>query len=78
MKIIKVETAPYNSNIFLVTLRPNLIEKWLGRKEVVWKFKDSGRHFTFGGGNCYVRSDGEETENNSNIGNAIDLFRRKF
>jgi len=42
------------------------------------KFKDSGNHYTFGGGNIYHDEDGEKTGNGSYVGESIDKWRRKF
>nr|QBM02711.1 hypothetical protein [uncultured archaeon] len=75
MKITKIEREKW---VYLVTFEPNFLEKFFGIKTKTKKFKDSGNHYTFGGGNIYHDEDGEKTGNGSYVGESIDKWRRKF
>ena len=76
MKIINIEKD--DKQIYHVTLKPNLISRLFGAKEKVIKLKDSGRVYTFGGQTVYINEKGEKIGNWSNIGEAIDNWRRRF
>lgn len=75
MKVSKIEDI---DGIYHVTITPTWIERIFGLKEKVMKFKPKGATFVFGGGEVYIRSDGEETGNGSYIGEALDKFRKRF
>jgi len=79
MKIEQIEKIQ-NGYIeeYHVTLIPNRIEEFFGKKKQVMRFKDSGRRYTFGGGTVYIRDDGEQTYNGSKIGESIDKWRNSF
>ena len=64
--------------IFHVTLSPNRVGRFFGRKPKTIRVKDACRRYFFGGGYVYYREDGSELGNLSEIGGAIDRWRRKF
>jgi hypothetical protein len=79
MEITKIEKEEGRySGTYLVTLTPNLIERFFGIKERVEKYKDTDSTYLSGGGNIYVNQEGYKTRNGSYIGESIDRWRRKF
>jgi hypothetical protein len=68
MIIDKIEKI---DNIYHVTFIPRWYEKLFGIEQKIKKFKD------FGGGS-YIESNGKQVCNGSLIGEAIDIWRRKF
>ena len=76
MKIINIEKD--EKGIYHVTIRPNLITRLFGGKEKVFKLKDCGREYVFGGQTVYINEKGEKIGNCSKIGEAIDNWRRRF
>jgi len=77
MKVIKVQKAD-NINIYSVTLKPNWLGRLFGRKEKVINLKDTRRKYMLGGGGLYINKKGEELGVLSDIGKAIDNFKRSW
>lgn len=78
MKVKEIKKDSKKTNVFLVTLEPNYVEKLLGIKEVTKKYKKTGATYTFGSGNVYIRQDGSSLGNNHYIGDAIDNWLNKW
>ena len=79
MKIIKIESS---GDIYKVTKTPNFIERLLGKKERVDKYRATGRTYSCGGGYVYVDQTGKQLGNidgwGSDIREAIDRWRNSF
>jgi hypothetical protein len=75
MKITNIEEK---DNIYMVTFTPNFIERFLGVKEKIEKYRDTGSIYEFGGGHVYRRQDGSNITNWDSVGDAIDKWRRKW
>jgi len=75
MKVIKVENV---NGVYVVTLRPNIIEMILGKIVIQQRFKLQGQKHVYTDVWRYYRSDGRETGEFSSIAKAIDRFRNSF
>lgn len=79
MNISKIEEK---KGVYIVTREPSFIERFFGVKKRVDKYKNTGHHYTFGGGSIYVDQEGRELGNSLGYGSstreAIDCWRRSF
>jgi len=75
MKIIDIEEQGYS--YYIITLKPNWLERLFGLKQKTIKLKDTGSRYTFGNGRVYMDEDGNQTGNGSYFGETIDNWRRK-
>jgi hypothetical protein len=75
MKVTNIENKGID---YIVTYTPNWFEKLFGIKEKIWKFRTTGKTYLCGGGAVYVREDGVKISNGCDIGEALDVYRRKF
>lgn len=76
MKIKNVDSQI--KDVFIVTFAPSFVEKLFGKKETVEEFRGSSNYYLSGGGGVYIKKDGTQLEPFSDIGKAIDAFRRKW
>lgn len=76
MIITKIETE--DQSIYSVTLEPNAWERFWGKKTVVNEYKLDERYKYMFGGRIYIDRTGKELGNFSEIGKAIDNFRRSW
>lgn len=75
MKIGKIKQK---DDVYTIQLIPNLIEKLFGKKEEYREYKLIKDEIFLTGGGCYIRKDGIEVENWSQIQVALDKFRRSW
>lgn len=75
MKIVKIE---HQENIYTVQLVPNFLERLFGKKEIKRQYKLIKDEIFLTGGGCYIRKDGKEVANWSQMQEAIDNYRRAW
>ena len=78
MNVTEVKQKENTFHVYVVTLKPNWLEKLFGYKEKREEYKDTGSTYTFGGGHVYMGKDGDRLDNCNLIGEAIDRWRRKW
>jgi len=87
MKVFKIikeigdnleSTSFYETGIYLVTLRPNFIERLFGYKQEVVRIKPTTNIYSFGEDRVYLEENGKELSNDNYIVKAIDNYKRKF
>jgi hypothetical protein len=78
MKIKEIKRKEDNFSIYVVTFKPNWLEKLFGVEEKQKEYKDSGRTYTIGGGAVYINKDGDRLGNGNSISDAIDKWRRSW
>jgi hypothetical protein len=79
MKVKTIEQDKENRNVYIVTLTPNWLERLFGKKEEEEKYKKiTGETYLFGGGNIYRGQDGRDLRNGNYIGDAIDMYIKKW
>jgi hypothetical protein len=78
MKIKEIKEKEDSFSIYVVTLRPNWVEKLFGVKEKVCEYKDTGDTYRFGGGHVYLKKNGTGLGNGHWISDAIDIWRRRW
>ena len=75
MKVVKITEE---DNLYVVELKPNVIQRLLGMENKFEKYKRSlFESYTFGG-SVYYNQKGEELRNNHYIQKAIDNYRRSW
>jgi hypothetical protein len=78
MKIKSVKREEDKYHIYIVEWEPNWLEKLFGKKPVIEQWKDTGSTYMFGGSSEYIDRDGDSCGNGSEVGEAIDRFRRAW
>ena len=77
MKVTSVKEG--GTNIYVVHLEPNFIQRLFGVKARTEKYKrDPWETYTYGGGGAYYNEKGECLGNNNYIQTAIDNYRRSW
>lgn len=75
---MKISNIEKEANIYIVTLTPNIIERFFGVKQKTKRYKDTYDTYTFGGGHVYINEKGKQLNNGNWIAETIDNWRRKF
>lgn len=78
MKIKEIKRNNDNPSIYIVTFKPNWLEKLFGVKEKQKEYKDTGLTYIFGGGTQYINKKGDVLGNEHSISNAIDKWKRRW
>jgi len=78
IKSISKQDCDTYYDTYKVVFKPNFIERLFGAKEKEELFKDTGNTYLLGDGAVYVNQKGEKLGVFSNVGQAIDNFRRSF
>ncbi len=78
MKIKEVKEKEGRYSIYVVTFKPNWLEKLFGVEEKQKEYKDTGSVYTFGGGREYIDKDGYSLGNGHSISTAIDRWRSRW
>ena len=78
MKIKEVKEKEGSYYIYVVTFKPNWLEKLFGVEEKQKEYKDAGSTYLFGGQREYINKDGDSLGNMSSISKAIDKWRRRW
>ena len=78
MKIKEIKRKEGSYNVYIVTFKPNWLEKLLGVEEKRREYKDTGRVYIFGGCREYIKKNGDSLGNGHSISNAIDKWRRHW
>ncbi len=74
MKIIKIARDLKKTSVFVVTFKPNLFEKMIGRKLQDVKYKETDELYK-NGWTKYVGEDGITSSKDRKISKAIDSWR---
>ena len=75
---MKITNIVKEGRVYTLTFTPRFLGRLFGLKESTEKFKDTFSTYVFGGGGIYVNQQGQRTGNGSYIGEAIDLFDRRW
>ena len=78
MKINKIKKAEWPYLVYEVTFVPNWIERMLGVKEKISRFKDTGKTYVFGCQSVYIDESDNELGNYSNVSESIDRWKRRW
>lgn len=78
MKIKEIERKNGSYDIYVVTFKPNWLERLFGVKEKQKEYKETGNKYLFGGQNEYMDKKGNSLGNASSISMSIDKWRRRW
>jgi len=76
MKIKEIKQQ--DGNVFIITLKPNFIERLFGFTQKEIRIKNTYDTYYYGGGFVYIREDGHKLGNDNWIGRALDNYQRRF
>lgn len=78
MKIKEIRQREGSSDIYVVTFKPNWLEKLFGVKEKQKEYRPTGVQYLVGGQREYMDKNGNSLGNFSSISEAIDKYRRQW
>lgn len=78
MKIKEIKEKEGSISIYVVTFKPNWLEKLFGVEEKQREYKETGENYMFGGGNVYMDKNCKVLRNGHPISKAIDKWQKRW